>query len=69
MGSAAIRGKKVVVESQDFETVISSVEGEVTVEGDGGGGTSKVVNKQSSANFLANDQRLLFSPLLTINVK
>ena len=43
MGSAAIRGKKVVVESQDFETVISSVEGEVTVEGDGGGGGGRTI--------------------------
>ncbi|MEJ6601921.1 MAG: hypothetical protein QNL51_05055 [Opitutaceae bacterium] len=43
MGSAAIRGKKVVVESQDFETVISSVEGEVTVEGDSGGGGGRTI--------------------------
>jgi hypothetical protein len=42
-GSASIRGKKVVVESQDFETIISSVEGEVTVKGDGGSGGGRTI--------------------------
>lgn len=42
--SVSIRGKKVVVEADDFETKISSVEGEVTVEGDGTGSNGRVIS-------------------------
>lgn len=41
--SAAIRGKKVVVQADDFETTISSVEGEVTIKGDAAGGGGRTI--------------------------
>jgi len=47
--SASIRGKKVVVETNDFETKISSVEGEVIVTGDGAGSSGRLLNDGEQA--------------------
>jgi hypothetical protein len=47
--SVAIRGRKVVIESNDFETKVSSVEGSMTITGDGAGGSGRVVNSGQQA--------------------
>ncbi len=47
--SASIRGKKVVVEAGDFETTISSVEGEVTITGEGTGANGQTIKDGQQA--------------------
>ncbi len=47
--SVSIRGKRVVVEANDFETKISSVEGEVTVTGEGTGSSGRVISDGQQA--------------------
>jgi len=47
--SASIRGKKVVIQAQDFTTTISSVEGEVTVTGDGTGSNGQIISDGQQA--------------------
>ena len=47
--AAAIRGKKVAIQSDDFETKISSVEGEVTITGDGAGANGRTISDGEQA--------------------
>lgn len=47
--AASIRGKKVVVQAGDFETTISSVEGEVTITGDGTGTSGQTIKDGQQA--------------------
>lgn len=47
--AASIRGKKVVVQAGDFETTISSVEGEVTITGDGTGASGQTISDGQQA--------------------
>ncbi|GAB5562922.1 MAG: hypothetical protein SynsKO_45690 [Synoicihabitans sp.] len=47
--AASIRGKKVVVETEGFETKISSVEGEVTLKGDSTGSSGRTLNDGQQA--------------------
>lgn len=47
--AAAIRGKKVVVQADDFETTISSVEGEVTITGEGTGSKGQTIKDGEQA--------------------
>lgn len=47
--SVSIRGKKVVVETENFETKISSVEGQVTVKGEAAGGGGQVLEEGQQA--------------------
>lgn len=47
--AASIRGKKVVVQAGDFETTISSVEGEVTITGDGTGSSGQTIKDGEQA--------------------
>jgi hypothetical protein len=47
--AASIRGKKVAIEVNDFETKISSVEGEVTITGDGTGTSGQTISDGQQA--------------------
>ncbi len=47
--AASIRGKKVAIQADDFETKISSVEGEVTITGDGTGASGRIIKDGEQA--------------------